>query len=128
MKEHNRIDETAAELKRLELTLLDPEARRDTSRVAELLADDFLEFGSSGRVWTREATLKLLATETYVPPEIEDLSCRMLSDSVALLTYRSVRRSAGSEIQAEALRSSIWVRRQEGWKIRFHQGTRTERH
>ena len=56
--------ETQAELERLELLLMDPAMRRDRERVGALLTSDFVEFGSSGRVWTREATLELLATET----------------------------------------------------------------
>jgi hypothetical protein len=38
----------ANHLRSLEESLLDPELRRDRSRVSPLLADDFLEFGSSG--------------------------------------------------------------------------------
>jgi hypothetical protein len=124
---HEMSKTTAVELQRLELMLLDPGVRRDRKRVEELLAEDFLEFGSSGRVWTREATLELLATETYIQPGVEDFACRMLSDDVALLTYRSVRRKADGGVQAEALRSSVWIRTHGKWKMRFHQGTATSR-
>jgi len=115
----------ADELKRLEQLLLEPEFRRDSKRVEELLAEDFLEFGSSGRVWTRETTLQLLATESYIKPIIEDFACRMLSNDVTLLTYRSLRTGADDEQHVETLRSSIWMRRNGKWKIIFHQGTRT---
>ena len=70
---------------------MDPAVRRDRERVAALLAEDFVEFGSSGRVWTRESILELLATETYTPPAVEDFACRMLGEDVALVTYRAVR-------------------------------------
>ena len=115
----------ADELKRLEQLLLEPEFRRDSKRVEELLAEDFLEFGSSGRVWTRETTLQLLATESYIKPIIEDFACRMLSNDVTLLTYRSLRTGADDKQHVETLRSSIWMRRNGKWKIIFHQGTRT---
>ena len=49
-----RDDAIAPELRRLELMLLDPDVRRDSRQVEKLLAEDFLEFGSSGRIWTRE--------------------------------------------------------------------------
>ncbi len=116
-------EDIAAQLQRLERTLLDPDVRHDRSRVEELLSADFLEFGSSGRVWTREETLQLLATESFIAPVMEDFTCRMLSDDVALVTYRSVRRTSDGAVQAEALRSSIWIRSGAKWKVAFHQGT-----
>ena len=115
---------TADELLRLEMMLLDPDVRRDIKRVAALLAEDFVEFGSSGRVWTRDAILQLLASESYAQLILEDFACRMLSADVALVTYRSERsRLDGGGLPAEALRSSLWVRRQGKWKMSFHQGT-----
>ena len=49
-------EETFAELRRLELRLMDPAVRHDREHVALLLADDFVEFGSSGYVWTRDSS------------------------------------------------------------------------
>jgi hypothetical protein len=40
----------AAELLRAEMQLLDPVFRRDRSRVAAMLAPDFVEIGTSGRL------------------------------------------------------------------------------
>jgi hypothetical protein len=62
----------AAQLLSLEQALLDPAFRRDRASVAELLAEDFVEFGSSGQRWTRAEILDLLATEQYIPPVIEN--------------------------------------------------------
>jgi hypothetical protein len=116
-------DAMAAELERLELSLMDPEVRRDRNRVAALLDADFLEFGSSGQVWTREATLDLLSSETYTPPEVENFSCSWLAANVVLCTYRTLRRGEeGGRITT--LRSSIWTSDSGAWKMRFHQGTR----
>lgn len=117
-------EKTAAELRRLELMLLKPEVRCNRASVEELLAEDFLEFGSSGRVWRRAAVLEMLATETCTPPEVEDFTCRMVSEDVALVTYCSVRRD-GDGARSDVLRSSLWVRQQGKWKLQFHQGTRT---
>ena len=122
-----RDDAIAPELRRLELMLLDPDVRRDSRQVEKLLAEDFLEFGSSGRIWTRDATLASLATEDYIPPAIEEFACRVLAADVVHATYRSVRRSTDGEAESEVLRSSIWVRKDGEWKMIFHQGTRTDR-
>ncbi len=113
---------TFAELRSLELLLMDPVVRRDRERVAGLLTEDFTEFGSSGRVWTRDSTLALLTTETYKAPSVEDFVCRMLGENVALATYRAVRMKATGE-RAVTLRSSLWTRESGNWKMCFHQGT-----
>lgn len=115
---------TEAELERLELLLMDPAVRRDRERFGSLLAEDFLEFGSSGRVWTREMTLEQLSTETYSPLAVDSLACRMLGEDVALVTYRAVRSNEATRERTVTLRSSVWTRMSGDWKMRFHQGTR----
>lgn len=124
------MNEVAEHLRRCEEALLDPAVRRDRAQVEQLLADDFQEFGSSGWVWNREQIFDLLATEAYTPPAVEDFACIMLSETVALVTYRSVRAGLGPGERSISLRSSIWTRVKtgardcEGWVLRFHQGTR----
>jgi hypothetical protein len=113
-----------AHLRACELALLDPLVRRDRAKVAELLAEDFLEFGSSGRAWSREQILELLATEDYSPPAMEDFKCTQLGEGVALVTYRTVRTFAKAASWSAVLRSSIWVRENGTWRVRFHQGTK----
>ena len=117
-------ESTKAELERLELLLLDPAVRRNRELAAGMLTEDFLEFGSSGHVWTREAILELLATETYTPPQVLDFACRMLDENVALVTYRAVRTNATPGESTVTLRSSIWTRMSGNWQMQFHQGTR----
>lgn len=118
----------AADLRACEETLLDPALRRDRTRVAPLLADDFVEFGASGRVWTREEILDLLASEEYQPPEIESFECTRIAEGVALVTYRAVRTDKATGDRSITLRSSIWSKKLSGgtlgWRMRFHQGTR----
>ena len=89
-----------------------------------LLAPDFQEFGSSGRVWTRNAILDLLTSENYVRPAIEDFHCTMIAEGVALVTYRTTRPMAGSRVATASLRSSLWTQQNGVWLLRFHHGTR----
>jgi hypothetical protein len=119
-------DEIAAHLLALEQVLLDPAVRRDRSRVARLLAEDFVEIGSSGRLWLREEILTLLETEVYAPPALEDFACRLVAPGVALATYQTLRTDAQTGTRQITLRSSIWVHDtdEDFWRIRFHQGTR----
>jgi hypothetical protein len=119
-------ERTASQLRRLEQSLLDSAVRRDGERLRQLLADDFLEFGSSGRIWTRKSIIDLLTTElNFQPPEIEEFQCACLSEKVALVTYRTVRTDGKTgERLCCSLRSSIWTRQDGEWRMRFHQGTR----
>jgi len=110
----------------LEESLLDAAVRRDRKKMRSMLAENFLEFGSSGRVWTRNSIIELLSQETgFVAPAIEDFRCAFLSDDVTLVTYRTVRTDPDTGEVLASLRSSIWVNESGGWRMRFHQGTRT---
>lgn len=107
------------ELEKLELELLDPDVRKDAGRVTELLADGFLEFGSSGRVYEKKMLVDMISREEMAKVLIRDFAVRELSDSVALVTYRTV-----GQAGQEARRSSIWVTDGKDWRMVFHQGTR----
>ena len=119
-------EDVRAELLRLELRLIQPKFRRDRAEVEKLLAPDFVEFGSSGKIWSRAEILSHLETESYTPPEISNLGCRMLCEDVALVMYRSVHASTETREQIEVVRSSIWRRDGAGWQLCFHQGTRAK--
>jgi hypothetical protein len=84
------------------------------------LADDFVEYGRSGRIYDKQQIL-----DAPVGPfraELDDLRVARLSKVVALVTYRSTS-IFGDAPPARSIRSSIWVRDDDGWKLRFHQGT-----
>lgn len=110
-------------LRSLEEALLDPAVRRNRAALEKLLREDFKEFGSSGRVWTRDQVIELLTNETFSPVRVEEFNCALLAESVALVTYRAVR--TGLATQTFSLRSSIWVREAGEWRLRFHHGTGT---
>ena len=111
------------ELRHLEEELLQPEARRSTERLSALLADDFMEFGSSGRVYNKEQVIAALSTETPTKHTLTDFESKMLSDNVALVKYRAARRSKAAASPEQTLRSSIWRRSNGQWQMVFHQGT-----
>jgi hypothetical protein len=50
-------------LRRLEEQLLQAELRRSIQDVADLLADEFVEFGSSGRVFNKQQLIESLHQE-----------------------------------------------------------------
>jgi hypothetical protein len=117
---------TAAQLRKLEESLLDTSVRRNRKRLRSMLAENFQEFGSSGRAWTRSGIIDMLSQETaFIPPAIVNFHCALLSDDVALVTYRTVRTDPKSGEILASLRSSIWTIEAGAWRMRFHQGTRT---
>ncbi len=108
----------------LEEELLSPATRRNPVRLTELLAPGFLEFGSSGRTFTRDEIIAELAAETYTPHSLTHFNLLAHTDDWALVTYRTSRPGEdGSTPQRIALRSSTWVRREDRWQVLFHQGT-----
>jgi hypothetical protein len=86
-----------------------------------VLTDDFVEFGRSGRFYDREATLAPESEEMAATLPLPDFEATLLSPGVALVTYRSIRRIEGEEQHAR--RTSIWLRTDGAWKLRFHQAT-----
>ena len=101
----------------LERELLGPLVRGDMGRTAVLLHPDFLEIGSSGRVWTRDAMMMALEEDPGERTDIEILGSDRIGPGAVLLTYRNFARSGTT------LRSSLWVLDGERWRLRFHQGT-----
>jgi hypothetical protein len=117
-------EKIAQHLQYLEQSLLSPSVRRDRDRVVALLANDFVEFGSSGKIWTREQVLEMLGTEEAdVTPAVEDLNCNFISEGVVLLTYKTRRTNEETGKSFVTLRSSLWAMQAGVWQLRFHQGT-----
>jgi hypothetical protein len=53
----------------------------------------------------------------------EDFHVAFLAADVALVTYRSAHVEPGGALTDPALRCSVWRRTQQGWQVRYHQGT-----
>ena len=110
-----------------ELALLSPEVRRSAERLNELLADDFVEFGSSGRIFDRKSVVSSLAGSDE--PEFFEVRDFRLVDSDqrhALAVYACDARTESGELLRTSNRSSYWVLRNGQWQMLFHQGTRSE--
>jgi hypothetical protein len=118
----NSSQDLAAHLFRLEQQLLEPSLRRDAAALTSLLAENFREFGSSGRIYNRQQIIDALAAESPRTITLSDTFCQQLAEDIALLTYRSTRKIA-LDIASHALRSSLWIYRDNRWQMLFHQGT-----
>ena len=107
-------------LLKLEQRLMDPVFCKDRAQVSALLAEGFREFGSSGRVWSRDEILN--PSETGAPL-VEDFAVNTIVPELVQVTYRTLKTIPSGKPQA-ALRSSLWIRSGDRWQMLFHQGTR----
>lgn len=107
-----------------EKMLLDPNVRKSPASVDRLLDDSFVEFGTSGNTYDKKIIIERLSLET--PSEIDafDFVSVRLSSDVIQLRFKTRRVSEDGSVTA-SLRSSIWRKASDGWKMVFHQGTKT---
>ena len=106
-------------LQELEESLFQPKVRT-ADRVAEILADEFVEFGSSGRVFTKAQVIAALQSERPVRVTASLFNVQMFAPHAALVTYRAQRHGNPA---VYSLRSSVWELREGKWQMVFHQGT-----
>ncbi len=113
-------------LRKLEVSLHQPEVRSDRDQVDRLLHESFIEFGRSGQMYTKAEILEVLSAESSEEAIYSgDYSLTMIEDGVALLTYKSAQINASGKLSRYTLRSSLWQYTEPGWQMRFHQGTAT---
>ena len=113
-------------LRKLEVSLHDPRVRASADQFGAHLHPAFREFGRSGGSYTREEIIASVAGE-LAPYEIwsQDFELEVISEGLALLTYRSAHVAEQGELEHHTNRAPLWQQTESGWKIRFHQGTPT---
>ncbi len=104
-------------IKTMELWTLDPAVRSSRELMDEMLADDFIEFGQSGRVYTKGEILERIPSLAGDFYEMVDFQSRSLGQTHILILYRLIHTHGVSN------RSSIWRREGDRWRMLFHQGT-----
>jgi len=111
----------------LELELLSPQVRASDVRLDALLAQEMVEFGSSGRIYHKHSIISLLtqaaSSDTF---EIDNFRLVTSGEHGALATYTCEARSDTGDVPRRSNRSSLWIRREGRWQMIFHQGTKTE--
>jgi hypothetical protein len=110
-------------LRRLEESMTKPEIRRSPQELGRLLADDFREFGGSGRVFDKGQIIEALQNQPPVQLWLDEFQALCLAADVALVTYRGNCKFPESDKVSRSLRSSIWKNRNGRWQVVFHQGT-----
>jgi len=91
---------------------------RSREELGELLAEEFLEHGASGRAYSRVEVLETYELEHAIEVELFDFSVTSFGPDAALATYFS-READGRR----ARRASVWVKEGGRWRMLFHQGS-----
>lgn len=107
------------ELCELEEGMWRPETRGDREWMDRHLSPHFVEFGQSGRRYTRQEIIDVDVPDFVAVLPLKDLAMRHLGRVHVLVTYQS-------EMDGlRANRASIWRSTPDGWQMEFHQGTPT---
>ncbi len=104
-------------LYQLEERLFHPSREPDRAALVPLIAEDFQEYCSSGRIYSRQQTIDDLLTSSPRNATISHFYVTRLAPDVALATYHAATTLHVSH------RSSLWVFRDNRWQLLFHQGT-----
>lgn len=114
------------QLERLERELHKPSVRCDENRLTELLHPGFREFGKNGRDYCFDQIVEELSEEDdSLQAWSGGYTLQYSTPESALILYRSAHINQDGSVSSFALRSSLWVKDGEKWKMLFHQGTRT---
>lgn len=113
------MENALTQFRELEEHHLNPKVRKNPKQLlADILADNFFEIGSSGRFIYRD---ECLVDEGIGEWEVvmTDFKVHPLSEDIVLTTYHIKNKT----LVRNTLRSSIWKRIDDRWQMVFHQGT-----
>jgi len=113
---------TSDKLLELELSLLTEEVRTSYEKLDELLDDDFIEYGSAGKEYTKEIILERLPSSDHLKYILKDFETHKLSENVFQTRFITDRENKDGS-HTISLRSSIWKNKDGKWKMFYHQGT-----
>lgn len=116
MKDNDNLKEQLLELEQGHLNL---ENRKSSEELDKLLADEFLEIGSSGIMYDKKDCLELGVVLTEM--SLYDFTIHPITSDVVLTTYFISDKTR----ERNTLRSSIWKLIDGRWRLIFHQGTIT---
>jgi hypothetical protein len=120
-------------VKELEERLLSSKVRGNREELERLISADFIEYGSSGKIYNYRGTISYLLTkaeDTFNHSFINFKTRRLSEDTILALYILETERNRRITITN---RSSLWhwekdsAGKEPAWRIIFHQGTRVTR-
>ena len=108
----------------LETSLLTSEVRTSFEKLNQIIADDFIEYGSAGLIYDKKITLEKLPKTKPLNYRLYDFEIFIFSEQVVQTRFKTDRTNADGT-QTISLRSSLWKNNNGTWQMFFHQGTNT---
>ncbi len=108
-----------------EVLLHNFETRTNEGKVSRLIHPEFQEVGKSGRTFGYESIIQAMKAENLSNSKVhsQDFEIIELAPTAYLLLYQSAIVDEFGEVSNHAKRSSIWVKSEHSWMLRYHQGT-----
>ncbi len=111
-------------LYKLEIELHQIEVRKDKNRLNELFHESFIEVGRYGKTYRKSDILANLQKQALSGTIwSQEYNLEVLSDDLALITYKSAMMDEEGNLSIYTFRSSLWQKVTGSWRIRFHQWT-----
>ena len=107
-------------IRSLEERHLKPAIRSSKEEMDKILADEFTEIGSSGRMFDKEDCMNRDLSQDDL--SMHQFNMQEVAVDIVLTTYYLINKTLGRH----TLRSSLWKRIDGRWQLYFHQGTVTK--
>ncbi|BCE01830.1 DUF4440 domain-containing protein [Marinicellulosiphila megalodicopiae] len=109
----------------LEKSLHQFETRQNQSLVQKLLHPEFREIGMSGTYYDVKTINEMLLQEEKPTAHIhsQDYECLNFDENTKQLIYKSVIIGSDGQLTSFAIRTSIWINKNNNWTMKYHQGT-----
>lgn len=108
-------------VKQLELSLLQPEVRKSREKLDKLVSDDFIEIGSSGKIFDKKHVLEDLPEMEAPKFLINSFETKELAPDLIMTIFQISKTLANQTTLSQ--RSSVWKKNNGNWQMIFHQGT-----
>ena len=114
----------AEHIKQRELELLQTNWKANPALIDNWLSADFEEIGSDGQVSQRVDVVNwLLNKDNAIQWSLTEFRIKALADGLVMAVYIAKKRNAPNNTSKGSIRTSIWQRQGNNWKMVFHQAT-----
>lgn len=119
-----------SEVYNLEHEFAEALVHKDKSFLTEHLADDLIEVGWNGVVFTKDKLMGVMGYLDISQYDISNVKFRPLDRGAILLTYDLDvnANAAGRSAPSREYASSVWVKRDGRWVMQMHQSTPANHH
>jgi hypothetical protein len=110
-----------------EKSLIEAKKKNDGAFFKRTLSEDFTLVGVDGELHQQQEAVDELGDSDLLELTAYDIKVVAVSENAAIITYDAIVRKAPEEDQGPPPRyqhfSSVWVKRGDAWKLKFHQAT-----